>query len=240
MMILRSFPEGFGCPSLSPFCVKAMHLLTASGVDWTVDFQSDPRKAPKGKFPVLVDGDVIVADTWAIRAHLLNRTGADLDAGLSVRERAQGTALARLAEDHLYFALVHDRWINEANWPMVRDTYFAEVPGLIRGMITRALRKSVRRDLDGHGIGRFNPDELAVRVKADLSAIRDAVSGGFLFGDVPTHADFAVGPVLQALAASPGESKFKAMVQDDPVLMTYSQAVAALLLSAPKDRQMAA
>ena len=97
MMVLRSFPEGFGCPSLSPFCVKAMHLLTASGVDWTVDFQSDPRKAPKGKFPVLVDGDVIVADTWAIRAHLLNRTGADLDAGLSVRERAQGTALARLA-----------------------------------------------------------------------------------------------------------------------------------------------
>ena len=240
MMILRSFPEGFGCPSLSPFCVKAMHLLTASGVDWTVDFQSDPRKAPKGKFPVLVDGDVIVADTWAIRAHLMDRTGVDLDAGLSVRERAHGTALARLTEDHLYFALVHDRWMNEANWPTVRDTYFSEVPRVIRGMVTRAIRKSVRRDLDGHGLGRFNVEEFAARVTADLTAIRDAISGDFLFGDNPTHADFAVAPVLQALAASPGESRVKSMVRDDPVLMTYSEAVAALLRTAPTDRQLAA
>ncbi len=221
MMILRSFPPGFGCPSLSPFCVKAMYLLETAGVKWQPDFQADPRRAPKGKFPVLVDGDEIVADTWAIRAYLERTYHVDFDDGLDATKRAKGHALARMVEDHLYFALVHDRWINDAHWPTVRETYFAEIPRPLRGFVTRKLRKDVARDLDGHGIARHSADDIVAAAKRDLSAIRQSMQGAYLMGDRLSSADYSVAPILQAIAASPGDSALKAAVRSDADLMAY-------------------
>lgn len=229
MMKLRTYPAGFGCPSLSPFCVKAMHLLTASGAPWQAEITTDPRKAPKRKLPVLVDGDDFIADSCAIRAHLEARTGTDFDAGLSERDRAYAHSITRLAEEHLYFACVWDRWVNPDHWSIVRATYFAEVPGLVRGVVTRSLQKGAIRDLDGQGLGRFSEAELCIRVKADLEALKAVIQGDFLFGNRPCSADYSAGPMVQALAASPGRSKLKSMVTEDTVLMDYSTRVAALL-----------
>ena len=229
MLTLRTYPAGFGTPSQSPFCVKAMLMLSRTGAPWHADYVADPRRAPKRKLPVLVDGDEIIADSWAIRAHLEKKLDIDFDEGLSAQERAQSHALARMAEEHLYFALVHDRWINESHWPLVREAYFGAVPKLIRGMVTRGIRKSVARDLDGQGMGRHSAEEIADRAKTDLDAIKAAMQGPFLMGAGVCAADYSVGSILQAGMASPGESRLKSLIQDDAELTAYVARVTGLL-----------
>ena len=41
----------FGLQNVSPFCLKAEMLMTHMGLDYTMEIQQDPRKAPKGKLP---------------------------------------------------------------------------------------------------------------------------------------------------------------------------------------------
>jgi hypothetical protein len=42
---------------------------------------------------------------------------------LSPAERAVALALRVMLEEHLYFAILHNRWIEDAHWPLVRDAY---------------------------------------------------------------------------------------------------------------------
>ena len=69
MLILHTFGPAFGLPDPSPFCMKAMALLKMSGLEHQC-VSGDPRKAPKGKLPCLVDGDATIADSTFIRWHL--------------------------------------------------------------------------------------------------------------------------------------------------------------------------
>ena len=64
MITLTLFPDAFGEPSASPFCMKAWCMLKASGLPFDLNVTSDPRKSPKGKFPVIeLDGPPVVTDT---------------------------------------------------------------------------------------------------------------------------------------------------------------------------------
>ena len=54
MMKLVTFPPSFGLRNVSPFCLKVEMLLASLGLEFEIEEQSDPRKAPKGKLPVLV------------------------------------------------------------------------------------------------------------------------------------------------------------------------------------------
>jgi hypothetical protein len=47
-----------------------------------------------------------------------------------------------MAEAHMYFHLVLDRWGNDAVWPTTRDIYFKQIPKLTRLIITSGLRQN--------------------------------------------------------------------------------------------------
>lgn len=229
MLVLRTYPAALGIPSMSPFCIKSMHMLHRSGLSWRPEFTSDPRRTPMRKLPVLVDGDAIIADSSSIRTYLETTYGCDFDAGLSQRDRARGHAIARMAEEHLYFALLQDRWGGDSHWSRLRDVFFAEVPGPLRGFISGRVRKLVLANIAGQGLGRFTPEGLLTLADADLTAIGTLMQGPFLFGSMSTSADYSVAPMIEALAASPGESALKARVASDAALMEYAARVATLL-----------
>ncbi|MCP4710238.1 MAG: glutathione S-transferase family protein, partial [Planctomycetes bacterium] len=149
MMKLTVYPNNFTEPSDSPFCVKAMCLLEMADQQWTPHFSSDPRKAPKAKFPVLQDGDRLIADSDQIRDYLENTYQVDFDNGLGSEQRGISRAVIRMAEEHLYFALVCDRWVNDANWAQIKKAYFKDIPFLVNGFITRMIRKQVFGQLNG-------------------------------------------------------------------------------------------
>lgn len=221
-MKLITFPAAFDEPSASPFCVKAMCLLQMSGAGWSPKFANGPRKAPNGKLPVLIDNGVIVADSDGIRAHLENTLGVDFDAGMTAAQRATSRAVIRMVEEHLYFALVSDRWLNEENWGHVKRAFFSRIPKVINGLVTNMIRKKTRAQVYAQGMGRHSVSVQVKRAGQDIAAIKALLGDKpYLFGDAPTAADMSVVPIMSAIAKSPTRTALSNLIKDDPTLMAY-------------------
>ncbi|WP_299728616.1 glutathione S-transferase family protein [uncultured Tateyamaria sp.] len=229
MLTLITYPPAFDQLSASPFCVKAMYLLNLSGMSWQRDDTPDPRNWPKGKLPALWVKDEIIGDSENIRAWL-ERNGAEFDKGLSDLDRAASRAFIRMAEEHLYFHILLDRWGDDRVWSIVRDTYFAAIPTLLRKIITRPMRRAVLHGMHSQGLGRLTEAERLDRVEPDLQAITDRLwQGPFLFGNQPTAADASVAPMLAAMAATPCDTALSMRMRSDEILTNYVQRVAEAL-----------
>ncbi|WP_291728052.1 glutathione S-transferase family protein [Leisingera sp. F5] len=221
MLTLLTYPNNGPVFSLSPFCVKAALLLAFSGQSWIREDLNDPRKMPHRKLPVLRTPGGLVPDSNAIRAWL-EQQGADFDSALGTRDRAQAQMLIRMAEDTLYFHVVRDRWDNDAVWPTIRDSYFQEIPALIRRPVTGAIRRSVHNGLMFQGTARFNETERNQRLHQDLRALADLLKGqDFLFGAQISSADFSVASMLQAMGTTPVRTALVSRILDDTVLQPY-------------------
>ncbi len=221
MLKLVTFAPAFGAPSASPFGVKAMCLLKMAGADFEV-LGGDPRKAPKGKLPILIDGDTTIPDTEDIRTHLEQMFNVDFDAGLSAEQRATSRAVIRMCDEHLYFALVCDRWLNDANWEIVREVFFGTIPKLMRGFITRKIRQKVRDGMQAQGMGRHTEKERLSRADKDIQAIMALLGDKpFLFGNTPSAADASAAPMIAAMAGSPTPTMLSKRINHDAPLMAY-------------------
>ena len=112
MITLLTYPPAFGQFSGSPFCIKAAHLLNLSGQHWRRENTLDPRMMPHQKLPVIRAEDQLIADSDMIRDYL-EAQGAQFDDGLSEIGKSTSRAFIRMAEEHLYFHIVLDRWGND-------------------------------------------------------------------------------------------------------------------------------
>jgi len=61
----------------------------------------------------------------------------------------------------------------EENWPIARDAILGGIPGAVRPLVASVARRSVRRQLEGHGIGRHSRDEIHEIGCKDVGAIAD-------------------------------------------------------------------
>lgn len=222
MIKITVYPAAFGQPSASPFCVKSLCMLHAAGLAYEIEETADPRKAPKSKLPVIeVDGKII-SDSEDIRAHIETAADIDFDENLSDRDRAISRAIIRMVEEHIYFAIVADRWLQDDNWVFVRAEFFKDIPALLRGIITSSIRKQVARQLEGQGIGRHSPAERFDRVRRDIIALRDLLADKpFMLGDRPTAVDYSVAPMLAAAIGTPIEKPMAKFIKATPNLMEY-------------------
>lgn len=225
MLKLVTFAPAFGAPSASPFGVKAICLLKLAGADYEM-VAGDPRKAPKAKLPMLVDGDTTIPDSEDIRRYLEQKFNVDFDAGLSPEQRATSRAIIRMCDEHLYFALVCDRWLVDANWEIVREKFFGMIPKPMRGFITKKIRQKVRDNMYAQGMGRHSVEEQFARADMDIKAIVTLLGDKpFLFGDAPTAADASAAPVIASMAGSPTETMLSKRVNTDTPLMAYLERV---------------
>ncbi len=232
MLTLLMFETHFGEPGSSPFVVKAICLLNMSGQEWQGKI-ADPRKMPKAKLPVLKVDQTLIPDSENIRAYL-EKQGADFDKGLTDEQRAASRAFIRMAEEHLYFHQVADRWLRDDVWEITRNTIFGMIPKLIRGVIANKIRKSLKAGLYTQGIGRFTEAERAQRVALDLTAIKQQLGDKpFLFGDTPTAADASVCPMLSGIASIPLPTEVSNLIKNDPVLTDYIARMRAALYHLP-------
>lgn len=221
MITLLTYPTAMGEFAASPFCTKAALLLTLSGQTWQREDTLDPRKMKYGKLPVIRVPEGLIADSDAIRSYL-EQEGSDFEPGLSDLDKANARAFVRLAEEHLYFHLVMDRWADDAVWPTIRDLYFSEIPRALRGVITSRLRKQLIKGLQAQGLARFSAQERLARIEPDLRAIAARLwHGKYLFGDTPTAADCSVAPMLSAMRATPVDTELRTRVASDALICDY-------------------
>lgn len=192
MITLYTFGPAFGLPDPSPFVVKADVLMKMSGLDYATT-TGDVRKAPKGKLPFIVDDGVTIADSTLIRMHLEERRGIDFDAGLSTAGKATAWAAEKLCEDHLYWVVVRERWLDAANFEKGPRHYFDKVPFLIRPVITTMIKRQIVRTLHGQGLGRHSQTEIDKIGARGVSALAGLLGDKpWLTGDKPCGADATV------------------------------------------------
>lgn len=198
-MILDIFGTISEEPSASPFCNKTICLLEMGNFDYELRILSDPRKAPKLKFPVLHDGDKAVADSEFIRRYLEEERSADFDKGLNDNQKAISRMVIRAMDEHFYFILLSNRWMEEKNWEHVKNGFFDSLPFPLKQILPGVVRKDLKKALHGQGIGRHSFDEQLYRAKQDIDSIVELLGKNkFLFGKSPTAADASVVPMLRS------------------------------------------
>jgi glutathione S-transferase len=197
IMELVTLPPAFGMRNVSPFCLKVEMLLASLDIPHTLSEISDPRKAPKGKLPYLLHDEQCIADSELITEYLDQLTDGAVYKGLSPQQKAQGVALTRLAEDHLYWLMVASRWLDDSWWPNVVDGFFGSLPALVRPIASNIARRQVAKTYHLHGLGRHTLEEQEGFARRDLEALDAAVpQAGFLFGEQPNIFDFSVAALM--------------------------------------------
>ena len=172
--------------------MKAEVLLKMAGLTYELDTKGF-RKAPKGKLPYLVDDGTVVADSTFIRDHIARKYGMDFDEGLSIEQRASALAVEKLCEDHLYWAIVYDRWIDDGNFAKGAARFFQAVPAPVRPIVQSIVRRKLRRTLRLQGFGRHSGTERDQLAQHDIWALAALLGNKpYLFGDRPVGADATV------------------------------------------------
>lgn len=193
MIILNTFGPMFGMPDPSPFCVKAIALLKMSGLPYRIEPGADPRKAPKGKIPWAIDNGQSVADSTFLRFHLEDTHGIDFYPGLSDADKGVAWAFEKMCEEHLYFCAMHERWMVDENFDKGPRKFFDDVPAIMRPVIVKMVRGSIKRDLKGQGTARHTRDQIFKLARRDINAIAAYLGDKpYLMGETLTGADAVV------------------------------------------------
>jgi glutathione S-transferase len=233
MQDLRVFhlPGGWGLQSVSPFCLKLDSFLQITGIAHQACTASTPFPGPKKKAPWIEYGsramgnskmgDHKMGDSGLIIQFLMNEFDADPDKHLDSAQRGHSTAIQRLIEEHLYWAMVYDRWQRDDNWPVLKNSVLGDIPAPIRSILAPLARRSVTKQLAGHGMGLHHEDEIAAFAQADIAALAAMVGPGpFTFGDQVSMADAVIYSLLANIRYTGFASPMKAMIDAHPGLVS--------------------
>jgi glutathione S-transferase len=193
MIRLHIFPDALkGTPNPSQFCVKLEAVFRLAGVPYEICPEMNPATGPKGKLPFIEFEGERVGDSALILDYLKEKIGLDLDDGLTSSERALSHMIERLVEERLYWVIVHSRWID--NWTQTKAAIFGNTLFFpLSYFIPNAARKSIRRALVGHGLGRHTREEIYQFGARDLAALSVLLGDKpFFFGETPRLADVTV------------------------------------------------
>lgn len=231
MITLHTMPGTDKVESMSPFCMKVEVYLKLQKVPYKV-FLGDPRKAPKGKLPIIeVDGRRI-ADSSAILAYLEDQSDKPLDRALDAAGRARSHVLKRLFEESLYFVLVWSRWGDDAGWEEVRPRIEKIIPAPLRWLVPGIIRKKVIASTVAQGVGRHTPDEIYALGKADLEAVAALLGEGpYLLGGEVHVIDVVAYAFLANILRWPKPSPLTDTARALPGLEAYVTRIEAQLAS---------
>jgi glutathione S-transferase len=223
MITLAAFGPAFGLPDASPFVTKTEVLLKMSGLPFEKK-SSGLRKAPKGKLPYIEDEGEIVADSTFIRLHLEHKHGIDFDRGLSTVQKGTAWAVEKMLEDQLYWIIVNARWLDDENFNKGPAMFFAAAPAPVRPLIKGMVRRSLRKTLHGHGIGRHDPaqiDELGARALGAVSGVLG--ENQYLTGSQLCGADATVYAFMISALCPHFDTPLRARALNLPNIVAYSE-----------------
>ena len=160
-LIIYKRPESKLFLNYSPFCAKTEIFLKLNKIEHTIqEFKGNPNKFSKAKLPVLNMDNKMIQDSYFIEHYLTRTKKLPINDHLSSLEKAHGYTLTKMMEEYLYWAILSERWLEDKNWIELRDSYFTDIPNLIRPLITGMIRKNVKQSAHGHGMARHTPEEM--------------------------------------------------------------------------------
>lgn len=239
MITLHQFPPALGLPNASPFCLKLELYLRMANLPYRNRYTLNLQQAPKGKLPWIDDDGTRVSDSGLIVDYLERKHGGLLDRGLTAQQKATALAIRRLIEEHLYWAVLYTRWIEDEGWPITREGFFGSLKWPLSVIVPKVARSGLRKELHGHGMGRHSREDIHALGIADIEAL-SALLGDrpWFLGDKPSSVDACATGFLANLLMVPLETPLKAAATSHGNLVAYCRRAAKTYFPpeyAPKD-----
>jgi glutathione S-transferase len=221
MITLHAFGPMFNLPDASPFVLKAMLLLKFAGLPYQTA-ETGLRGAPKGKLPFIEDDGAIIADSTFIRFHIEKKYGFDFDAGYDDEQKATAWAVEKMCEDHLYWAVLAARWLDDANFAKGPALFFDSLPLPLRLILPGMVRRAVRKSLYAQGLGRHREDEIERLAIRDIEALAILLGDKeFLLGAKPCAADASVMAAVSHILPPMFDTKLRTAAEGYANLLAY-------------------
>ncbi len=219
MITLYELPPAYGMAvSVSPYCAKVEAYLRLAGHSYE-KAKGNVLKSPTKTVPYVrwEDGD-LMADSDQIIAHL-ESVGPALNEGMTEAEAAHGAEMQEVAQKAIYYACLHHRFVDEATWPLQKETVRALVPWILSPILTRVIRNAQAKKCAQAGFAR-NTD-----YAVGLAAV-DALSQGlgdkpFFTGDQPRTFDCGVWGPLANAASTPTPNPVRDTIHADDKLHAF-------------------
>ena len=195
MITLIGYIPAWGLPDVSPFVTKIDCYLRMTGLPYELVKLpgGDLTKTPKGKLPVIKDGDKTVADSDFIVQYLKRTYGESLDARLSPRDKAVAVAFGRMLEESFYWYLVQMRYRRDEDFK-IYDPVWVEfldfVPPEARVAPVKEFRERILHEFYWSGKGRHTPEEVEQLAREEFDAILTYLGDKpYFMGEQPTSID---------------------------------------------------
>ena len=223
MITLYGFGRAAELPDPSPFVVKAEVLLKMAGLPY-VFAKGDPTKAPKRKLPYIDDGGVIVADTTLMRLHIEKTRNFDFDKGLGTEQKGVAWAIEKMIEDHVYWHLVHERWLDAENFDRGPRRFFDGAPAPLRPLIIGIVRRKIAKSLYAQGLGRYSAEERARLGRRAVDALAACLGDKpWLMGAEPCGADATAFAIVSTGLWSRMQGPLRDSLEAHAKLVAYRQ-----------------
>ncbi len=194
MITLYGFGKCFNVMDASPFVVKTDLFMRMANIPYQVKQGAKHLKtSPKGKLPYIDDGGKVVADSEAILSYLTTQYQVTLDAELTPEQKAQAYLITKSLDEGLYWCLVYSRWILDESWPFTNKAFFSKLPAPLRWFLPTIIRKTVKKNLHGQGVGRHSAEEILAIADKSLQSLSTLLADqDFFFGEQYTSFDAVV------------------------------------------------
>lgn len=223
MLEFYKFVPQFGLRDASPFCWKLMTYLNLAQIPHKTIEIMDPRQGPKKKLPYIIDAGTAIGDSELIITYLKEKYGDPLASDLSPSDKAITHGFNVMFAERFYWtAMVYPRWIKPEHRPLLTQTWFGMIPKPIRGLIVRPIFKELRRNAEGHGIGKHSEDEIYAMGLSDVRAVEAQLGEkDYLLDDRPREIDATAYVFLANASCDVFPTPISAYIKSSPKLMAY-------------------
>ncbi|NRB37805.1 MAG: glutathione S-transferase family protein [Pseudomonadales bacterium] len=240
MIDLYQFTPAFGHANISPPCMKVEAFLRLSELPFQIINEDNPAKGPKSKLPFIRDNGLVIGDSELIMDYLESKYDFSMDGHLDTINRAHHQAYSRMLDDHLYWALVYSRWMDEKNWPVFKKQIFGAMPPPISHLAAWFVKKGVKKQLHEQGTGRHSRDEIYDMAKKDINQLAVYLDGKQWFGgSYVSKLDISAVAYLSNILLPELDSPMADCIRQHDNLLEYSERNYSIFFPEPiAERQM--
>ncbi|KAM9001200.1 failed axon connections homolog isoform X2 [Petaurus breviceps papuanus] len=204
-IILHQFSRpNNGVPSLSPFCLKMETYLRMADLPYQNYF--DGKLSPQGKMPWIEYNQEKVSGTEFIIDFLEEKLGVNLNKNLGPHERAVSRAVTKMVEEHFYWTLAYCQWVDNLHETQKMLSLSGPFSDLLKWILCHLTKGIVKREMYGHGIGRFSEEEIYMLMEKDMRSLAGLLGDKkYIMGPKFSTLDATVfGHLAQAMWTLPG------------------------------------
>lgn len=219
IVLLYQIGRGNLAPSISPFPLKLETFLRMNKIPYMNDHSA--KFSSKGKTPWMEYNGKAIADSQFCIEYLKKEKNIDANCHLTKDQIGIAKAFQRLTEENLY-------------WTMCLESFGGDVSsmkkiipykGIKLWLTLKFLKRIIKQETWGQGIGRHTPEEVWSIAVHDLTAISSFLGEKtFFMGEEPCEVDCVLfGMIAMILYNMPG-SKHEKLIKDVLVnLVSYCE-----------------